>query len=201
MNDPGGILRRTELFSGLDAKALNELASRLFERRFRRGETLFHEGDDGDALYVIVDGSVAIVVTSESGKRAVLTTLREQDVLGEIALLDGGPRSATAEAVEDTTTLVLARKAFLRAIQDHPPMVEQLFRGFGRKVRRLTEQASDFVFLDTKGRIAKVLVRLAEIDGDISGGFPAEVRITQARLAEMVGGSRQTVSDILHGFR
>ena len=159
---------------------------------------LFHQGDPADSLYVLVDGAVAVVVTSENGDRMVLTTLAPPDVLGEIALLDGGARSASAEAVDETATLVLSRAAFLQLLRDHPPFAEQLLRSLGGLVRRLSEQASDFVFLDLPGRVAKAVLRLAEDAG--LDGAPVEVTVTQQRLAEMVGGSRQSVNQILHAF-
>ncbi len=188
------LLRSTELFSGLDDAAAAELASRLVPRSYRRGQPLFHQGDPGDGLFVLVDGAVAITIASAEGDRMVLARLQPPDVLGEIALLDGGPRSAAAEALEPTSVLVLSRTAFLD-LMAQPPFVEQLLRSLGGLVRRLSEQASDFVFLDLPGRLAKVLLRLAA-----DGGSPPEVTATQGRLAEMVGGSRQSVNQILQDF-
>lgn len=192
------LLRETEVFSRVDETTAAELAQRMVRRTFRRGEVLFHQGDPADSLYVLVDGTVAVVVTNENGDRMVLTTLAPPDVLGEIALLDGGTRSASAEAVEDTAALVLSRAAFLQLLRDHPPFTEQLLRSLGGLVRRLSEQASDFVFLDLPGRVAKAVLRLAEDAG--LDGAPVEVTVTQQRLAEMVGGSRQSVNQILHAF-
>ncbi|HEV2888958.1 MAG TPA: Crp/Fnr family transcriptional regulator [Frankiaceae bacterium] len=200
MEDVVALLRDTEVFAGFDLAALGQLAQRMVRRTYRRGEALFHQGDPGDALYVVLEGSVAVVVTSENGDRMVLTTLVPPDVLGEIALLDGGSRSASAEAVEETTALVLSRAAFLELVRDQPSFVEQLLRILGALVRRLSEQASDFVFLDLPGRVAKAIVRLAEDTGGTLDGVPVEVVVTQQRLAEMVGGSRQSVNQILHAF-
>jgi CRP-like cAMP-binding protein len=131
----------------------------------------------------------------------VLTTISPPGMLGEIALLDGGPRSATAEAVEETTVLTLSRTAFLDVLRDNPSLAEPLLRSLGNLVRRLSEQASDFVFLDLPGRVAKVLVRLAEDSGPEVAGVPVEVAVTQGRLAEMAGGSRQSINQILQSFQ
>lgn len=200
MNDAASLLRETELFSGIDAEAAEQLARRTVRKTFRRGQPVFHQGDPGDALYVVADGSVAVVVSNENGDRMVLTTLHPPDVLGELALLDGGRRSASAEAVEETTTLMLARATFLELMKEHPALVDSLLRGLGTLVRRLSEQASDFVFLDLPGRVAKVLLRLAEAEG-AAGNGPVEVAVTQGRLAEMAGGSRQSVNQILQAFQ
>ena len=201
MDDEVRLLRGTEVFATFDPATVAQLAQRMVRRTFRRGEALFHQGDPGDSLYVLVEGSVAVVVSSENGDRMVLTTLVPPDVLGEIALLDGGPRSASAEAVEETVALVLSRAAFQELMREHPPFVDQLLRSLGALVRRLSEQASDFVFLDLPGRVAKALLRLAEdaVRGSLDG-VPVEVNVTQQRLAEMVGGSRQSVNQILHAF-
>jgi CRP-like cAMP-binding protein len=200
VSDAASLLRETELFSGIDPEAAEQLARRTVRKTFRRGQPVFHQGDPGDALYVIADGSVAIVVSNENGDRMVLTTLHPPDVLGELALLDGGRRSASAEAVEETTTLMLARATFLELMKEHPALVDSLLRGLGTLVRRLSEQASDFVFLDLPGRVAKVLLRLAEAEGAPAKG-PVEVAVTQGRLAEMAGGSRQSVNQILQAFQ
>ena len=191
------LLRETALFASIDATAAEQLANRLVRKRYRRGQPLFHQGDPGDALFILVDGSVAVVMSNENGDRMVLTTLHPPDVLGEIALLDGGVRSAGAEAVEETTVLMLSRATFLDLVHEHPPLVDQLLRALGALVRRVSEQASDFVFLDLPGRVAKVLVRLAEDAGPEVEGVPIEIAVTQNRLAEMAGGSRQSVNQIL----
>jgi CRP/FNR family cyclic AMP-dependent transcriptional regulator len=195
------LLRETEWFAGLDDALADQLAKRLVRKTYARGQPLFHQGDPGDALYVLVDGSVSVVISSENGDRMVLTTLHPPDVLGEIALLDGGVRSAGAEAVERTTVLMLSRATFLDLMREHPPLVEHVLRALGALVRRLSEQASDFVFLNLPGRVAKALLRLAEDAGPEVEGVPVEIAVTQGRLAEMAGGSRQSVNEILHSFQ
>ena len=199
MDDIVAVLRETPLFAGLSDDEAGEVARRLVRKAYKRGQPLFHQGDPGDALYVVVEGSVAVVVSSENGDRMVLTTLHAPDVLGEIALLDGGPRSASAEAVEETTALMLSRAAFLDLMREQPALVDQLLRSLGGLVRRLSEQAADFVFLDLGGRVAKVLLRLAE-DATTTPDGPLEVAVTQNALAEMAGGSRQSVNQILQSF-
>ncbi|MCA1823005.1 MAG: Crp/Fnr family transcriptional regulator [Frankia sp.] len=132
----------------------------------------------------------------------VLSTMRPPDVLGEIALLDGGNRSASAEATEATSVLALPRAAFLQLIRSEPKLAEQVLSSLGRLVRKLSEQASDFVFLDLPSRVAKSLCRLADGQRGMPGslapldGVPV-IPITQGRLADMAGGSRQSVNQIL----
>jgi CRP-like cAMP-binding protein len=200
VDDAAKLLRETALFADVDDVAANEVARRLVRRTYRRGQALFHQGDPGDTLYVVVEGTVAVVVVSENGERMVLTTLHPPDVLGEISLLDGGARSAGAEAIEPTVALTLSRTVFLDVLRDQPSMAEPLLRSLGGLVRRLSEQASDFVFLDLPGRVAKVLLRLAD-DTGAEVDAPVAIAVTQGRLAEMAGGSRQSVNQILQAFQ
>lgn len=187
-------LRQVELFAALDNGALTELAAVARPREFQRGELLFVEGDLGDALLILVAGSVSVFRTSADGDRAALTVLEPPEVLGEIALLDGASRSASVEALETTTVLSLSRGEFFGLLRSHPGVLDPLMRQLGTMVRRLTEQAADHVFLDLAGRVAKVLLRLA------GPGSPPAVAITQSRLAEMSGGTRQSVNQVLGGF-
>ena len=187
-------LRQVELFAGLDEQVLAQVAAVARPRAFDCGELLFVEGEVGDALLILVTGSVTIFRTSPEGERAALNVLEPPEVLGEIALLDGAPRSASVEATEPTLVLSLSRAEFFGLLRHQPAVLEPLMRQLGTMVRRLTEQAADHVFLDLAGRVAKVLLRLA------SPGSPPAVAITQSRLAEMSGGTRQSVNQVLGGF-
>jgi CRP-like cAMP-binding protein len=187
-------LRQVELFSAIDDGVLMQIAAVARPRDYDRGELLFVEGEQGDALLVLVTGSVTVFRTSADGERAALTVLEPPEVLGEIALLDGAPRSASVEATEPTTVLALSRAEFFSLLRSQPTVLEPLMRPLGQMVRRLTEQAADHVFLDLAGRVAKSLLRLA------NGGSPPVVAITQSRLAEMSGGTRQSVNQVLGGF-
>src|SRR3954452_19719789 len=120
-------LGRCLLFAGLEERDLASLAREMRSRRFRRGEVLFHMGDPGDALFVVASGAVKISLPSEEGDEAILATVREGDFFGELALLDGAPRSATATALEPTETLVLPRPRFRELIATEPVLRDALF--------------------------------------------------------------------------
>ncbi len=191
-------LASVELFAGLGDAVVDALAGVAVPRRFGKGALLFSEGDPGGSLLVVTEGAICIFRSSLSGERAVLTVLRPLDVLGEMALLDGAPRSASAEAIAPTTVLALRRESFLNLLHSQPSLVEPLVRHLGAMIRRLSEQTADHVFLDLGGRVAKALLRLAE-------GAPQResrqiVTLSQGRLAEMVGGSRQSVNQVLGGL-
>ncbi len=199
--DRSALLARTQLFKDVREEALLHLAERAQERTFRKGEFLFHAGDEGDWLYVLMEGSVKVLVTSEEGEDMVLSTLHPPEVLGELSLMDGGPRSASIEALETTRTLLLPRRDFLALLHDEPTFLESVLMHLGRLIRKLTEQTSDFVFLDLFGRVAKLLMALADERGEQTGDdIVLDLPLTQSDIAHMVGGSRQTVNQILKSF-
>jgi CRP-like cAMP-binding protein len=131
----------------------------------------------------------------------VLATLQAGDIFGEIALIDGGTRSASAESLGQSTLLSLTRSVFLDLVHENPRLTDALLESLGGFVRRLTEHSADLVFLDLPGRLAKYLLGLVQEKGG-SEGEPVELELelTQTELAAMVGGSRQSVNQILHSF-
>jgi CRP/FNR family cyclic AMP-dependent transcriptional regulator len=196
-------LNACRLFTGLDARAMELVANALRVRRFRRGEVIFHAGDPGDSLFIVAGGAVKITVTAEDGAEpAILTTIGPGGFFGELALLDGAPRSATAAAVDAVETLVLRRDAFDRLVDDEVALRRALLAALAAEIRRLTAQVEDLHFLDLPGRLARHLLR--EIDGDGDRPPPGEARLpwpyTQGELASMIGGSRQSVNRLLADF-
>jgi CRP-like cAMP-binding protein len=135
----------------------------------------------------------------------VLVTLREPDVFGELAIMDGGPRSASAEALSAIHLVVLGRSIFYAVLDGNMPLIESVMKAIGKQLRRISEQAADFMFLDLHGRVAKLLLRFMQQDALVtSTGRPDSVELdlhlTQSELASMVGGSRQSISLILHAL-
>src|SRR5687768_10844564 len=185
-------LRRCRLFALVDAHSLAVCAARLRVRRYRRNETIFHQGDPGDSLYIVESGSVKIVLPSpsspEGDEGAIIATLGRGEFFGELALLDGAPHSATAIAIEPTQTLVLHRSQFDQLIEAEPALRRALFAGLAAELRRLTNHVEDLYFLDLPGRLASSLVRRArpqEPDGDRA--VRLEWPFTPAELASTVG--------------
>jgi CRP/FNR family transcriptional regulator, cyclic AMP receptor protein len=195
------LLAKTKLFAHLDSDGLRQLAERSIMRRYRRGEVVFREGDPGNWLFVVASGRMKVVVSSAEGDEMVLAALSPPDTFGELALVDGGVRSATVEAVQASALLVLTRGAFLDVLHVRPALVEGLLESLGGLIRRLTDQTSDLVFLDLPGRVAKLLLGLAA-EGDLQPATEhvIDVSFTQAEIANMVGGSRQSVNHILRTF-
>lgn len=195
------LLGKTHIFAALDPEELVTLARASIRRTYTRGESIFHQGDPGEALFVVAEGIVKIVLLSEDGDEMVLATLASGDTFGELALIDGGPRSASARAVQPTTVFALPREAFLRAVNQYPPLLESLHQALGTLLRALLAQASDLVFMDLAGRVAKLLMAMADREGKVQDhGITLDLHLSQSGLAGMVGGSRPSVNQILKSF-
>jgi CRP/FNR family cyclic AMP-dependent transcriptional regulator len=191
-------LARCPLFENANRDMLQSLANRLRRRRFRRNEVIFHQGDSGDSLHVVASGAVKILLPSAEGEEAIIATLRPGDFFGELALLDGSTRSATAAALEASETLVLPRPVLMDLLGTVPGLGDALLVGLARELRRLTSQVEELHFLDLAGRLAMRLTRLAqEAQPDASGKISLDWPYTQSDLAAMIGGTRQSVNRLL----
>ena len=209
------LLAQVPLFAALTAEELAGLAALLSRRRYAKGEVIFHQGDAGTALYIVEEGGVKIVLGSEEGKEVILALLGRGDFFGELALLDGEPRSADAVARDATQLLALRRDDFLRFVLDKPRVAASLLAVLSRRLRRTDQLVHDAAFLDVRGRLARVLLELAEAQGRpepagvaAGGTFPVgaaaatvvlAARLTQGELAEMVGATRESINKWL-GF-
>lgn len=194
-------LRRCRLFRGLDAKTIADLVSSLAHRRYKRGEVIFHAGDPGDALHIVAGGSVKIVLVSPQGEEAIVATLKPGDFFGELTLIDGAPRSATAVAVGPTETLLLARTHFRELIEANPVLRDTLEVSLAAEVRRMNDHVEELHFLDLSGRLAARLVRLAEEEAPgATGSVDLPFGYSQGDLAAMIGGARQSVNRVLRSL-
>lgn len=199
-SEKAAILAATEIFGGLDGASLHDLAGVSAQRSYGRGQFLWYQGDPGDRLVVVASGLVKVTLTSESGEEVLLVTLGEHQTLGELAILDGSPRSASVVAVRPTTVLTLPRSAVLAQMAMHPGVLDAILRSLGRLVRRLTEQTGDLVFLDLAGRLAKVLLQLAESHSPDGSGTVVDAGLSQSDIAAMVGATRPAVNRVLQTF-
>jgi CRP/FNR family transcriptional regulator, cyclic AMP receptor protein len=199
-------LHSCALFEDLDDSTLALVADAMRGRRFRRGETVFHVDDPGDALFVVTGGEIKIVLPSdESAEPVILTTVGRGGFFGELALLDGRPRSASAIAVRAAETLVLRRETFDRLVDAEPALRRAMFAALAGEIRRLTGHVEDLHFLDLPGRLARHLLRMGvDVDGGGMGSATGPIRLawpyTQSELAGMIGGSRQSVNRLLADF-
>jgi CRP/FNR family cyclic AMP-dependent transcriptional regulator len=194
-------LRRSPLFGQLGDDALTDVATRMTRRRYHKGEVIFHEGDPGDALHLVLNGRIKIGRLSAGGDESIVTSIGPGEIFGELVLLDGAPRSATATALEATETLALGRQAFASLVDAGQSFRWALLGGIAQHHRRLTDQLAEAHFLDLAGRLARQLVRLA---GEAAPGQERDVRLgrlyTQSELAAMIGGTRPRVNRLVGEF-
>jgi CRP/FNR family cyclic AMP-dependent transcriptional regulator len=194
-------LRQCALFAHVDAPTLQTVARGLRRRRFRRNEVIFHQGDTGDSLHIVASGALKIVLPSAEGDEAIIATLRPGDFFGELALLDGAPRSATATSIEASETFMLPRAAFLELVASDEGLRDALLAGLAGELRRLTGHVEELHFLDLAGRLAMRLTRLArDADPRARGEVKLDWPYTQSDLASMIGGTRQSVNKLLSGL-
>ncbi len=193
------VLSAVPLFRGLSGESISTVARTGRTIGYRRGQTICHQGDQGDSLYVVIDGLVEVTFTTERGDEIVLNTMGTTGVFGELAVLDGSQRSASVVALEATSGFMLARTVLLELARKHPSLVDEFLRMLGQLVRRLTEQAGDLASLDLTGRLAKLLLELAGKHGQ-SGGLVLDHGLTQSDLAAMIGASRPAVNRALQSL-
>jgi CRP/FNR family transcriptional regulator/CRP/FNR family cyclic AMP-dependent transcriptional regulator len=196
------VLRKVSLLAGLSERELNSLAECLVRRTFARGVIIFHEGSPGRTLYIIESGKVRIFVLSESGREISLNLYGPGDVFGELALLDGLPRSAGAVVVERTTVLTLHRDDFLWHLTEYPGIARSIIEVLSARLRYTTVHAESLAFLDVYGRVAGKLLELAERYGVERGeAIEIDLQLTQTELASWVAATREHVNKVLGAFR
>ncbi|MFQ5398959.1 MAG: Crp/Fnr family transcriptional regulator [Anaerolineae bacterium] len=195
-------LRQVPFFAKLNPDDADDLAEQMVMRRFGAGQIVFHHGDPGGLLYIIVTGKVKISHTTPEGNEALLAILGEGDFFGELALLDDSPRSATAEALEPTAALTLHREEFIRYIGRNPAFALNVLHTLAQRIRRLNSQISDIFFLDLPARLARILLDLADQYGrETEEGILVELPLTQTDLSEMIGATRVSINKSLGRFR
>lgn len=195
-------LQGVPFFTQLPEEEIIALAVLLVMRRFNQGQVIFHHGDPGGLLYIISRGKVKISHSTQDGQEALLAILGAGDFFGELALLDDSPRSATAEALDNTETLTLHREDFRHYLSSNPDFAMHVLQTMAKHIRRLNSQLSDIFFLDLAGRLARTLLRLADEHGKVVNDCTMiDLSLTQTDLAEMTGATRVSINKTLGRFR
>jgi CRP-like cAMP-binding protein len=194
-------LGKVPLFAGLSEEDLTTLAGVLRRRRYTRGDSIFHQGDPGNSLFIIESGEVRVGLSSLEGREITLALLKAGDFFGELTLLDGEPRSADAVAKETTQALVLQRDDFVRFLQARPRAAVNLLAVMSRRLRHADQMVQDVAFLDVPTRLARTLVELADSNGQPGeDGVMIGSRLTQGELADMIGATRESTNKWLRSF-
>lgn len=195
------ILAEAGIFDGVDPAIAATLISQLRRVNFPRGATIFLEGTQGDTAYIISSGKVKVGSRAADGRENLLALLGPADLLGELAVFDPSGRTSTATAVTNVAAVALERAALRACMAESPALGEQLLRSLTRRLRQTTDALSDLIFCNVPARLAKQLLALARRFGTPYGDV---VRVnhdlTQEELAQLVGGSRESVNRALSEF-
>lgn len=194
------VLKANRLFRDLPDAALDKLATLSVRRSVRQGTRIFSQGDPGDSLLGVIAGQVRISATTPGGKVVFLNIMEPGDSFGEIAVLDGEARTASAEALGDTELFVVRRADLLALIEREPKLAAHLIALLCKRLRWTSELIEEAAFLSVQGRLARRLLRLADEHGS-AGADGVTLRISQADLAGFMSVSRQIVNQYLQDWR
>src|SRR5262245_470296 len=196
--DKLSLLRSHPLFRDLPPGVIEHLGSYMKTRRAARGTTIFAKGDPGSGLMGVLAGAVKVSVASADGKDIVLNVFREGDIFGEIALLDGRPRTADATAMSDCELIVIERRDFVPFLSSQPDVMLKFIEILCSRLRRTSEQVQDITFLNLPTRLAKTLLQLT---GGVQGSAtPSKAAITQREISQMIGMSRESTNKQLRAW-
>lgn len=190
-------LATVPLFKSLDSTELARFADVVREKSYPKGSVILFEDDPGDALFVVRDGRVKVVLVAEDGREVILGILGVGEHFGELSLIDDQPRSAHVIAMEESILLVLRREDFRRRVEASPSIAWSLLAELSRRLRRADGKIGSLVLLDVPGRIARMLLDSAEE----SGSPVIEKPLTHQTIAHVIGASRETVSRAMRVFQ
>jgi CRP-like cAMP-binding protein len=194
------ILERNRLFRGLSAATIQQIAALAIRRPYEPDALVFSQGDPGDSLYGVVTGKVRISASTREGKEMFLNIMEPGDTFGEIALLDGNPRTATATTTATCELMIIPRAQFLALLQREPTVAIHLLQLLCQRIRWTSGQAEDSALLTVPNRLARRLLSLARLHGQQS---PKGVQliISQEEMGRFLGISRQAVNQYLQEWR
>jgi CRP/FNR family transcriptional regulator, cyclic AMP receptor protein len=195
-------LRKVSLFSELKEDELRQIAGVVREQHYRKNVTIFHINDPGNALFILKSGMVKITIEDQSGREIILRILYPTEFFGEMALIDGMPRSATVTTQEPSDALIIYREQFISLIEKSPKILLDMAAVLSRRLRKVNELIRSLAFYDVYGKVARVLLNLAAERGRTTGhGTVIDLRLTQQELAELAGMSRETMTRTLRDFQ
>jgi CRP-like cAMP-binding protein len=189
------LLAKGSLFSKLSEHQLDALVQVSRVQKLRARQELFHKGDPGSQVYLIVRGRLKVITTSAQGEDVVFNIMGPGEVFGELALLAGGRRTATITAIDDSELLVLDRREFLPFLKTDPEAAIKLLEVLAERLLRIGELVEDTTFLNLPARLAKKLLSLSRAYGvATSGGTRIDLKLSQAELGDLVATTRESIN-------
>jgi CRP/FNR family transcriptional regulator, cyclic AMP receptor protein len=186
-------------FKDLPKAAIDQIAQHAVVQRVRKGAILFRKGDSGSALFIVAEGAIRIVSPSGTDRDVALNVMIPGDLFGEVAMLDGGERTADGIAAEPCTLLRLERRDLMPLLRSHPDLAVRFIEVLCSRLRQTSERVEDAASLELPQRLAKTLLFLRDRSG--SGGKDGEIRMTQFQLSEMIGASRESTNKQLREWQ
>lgn len=193
------LLRETELFSGLSEPLLRSVAGECTTNAYPAGTILFRENEMGTVLYFVVSGAIKIYTSNANGESKILSIITKGESFGELSLLDGKPRSATAQVLEDTKLLSLSAKKFNQLLRNNPEISLGIIRQLSERLRETNQQVHDLTYLNNKQRVMKNLLQLASTHGSRSAKtIHIRLSLNYDELAQMAGVSKTALFQVFH---
>jgi CRP/FNR family transcriptional regulator/CRP/FNR family cyclic AMP-dependent transcriptional regulator len=196
------ILQSLPLFNGLDNETLRQLAKNSRLREFHADQVICYQGDPGSTCHFVIQGKVRVFLVGEDGRELSVRILVPGEIFGEMALLEGLPRSANVEALENTQTLEIAHDVLLDCLRKSPVLALNLLQDLSARLRSSTVDAEELALLTVDERLTRQLHKLAEWSGvPVTDGVRIMVPMTQQELAALIGTSRESVNRALVRLR
>ena len=196
-SDRLALLRNHPLFRDLPPPVIEHLGSYMKRRSVPRGTLIFSKGDPGSGLMGVLSGTIKISVASADGRDVVLNIIHEGEIFGEIALLDGHPRTADATAMSDCELIVIERRDFIPFLRSQPDVTLKFLEILCARLRWTSAQVEDVTFLNLPTRLAKALLRLSARESSAATG---KVAITQREISQIIGRSRESTNKQLRAW-
>ena len=189
------LLASSQLFRNISPSDLENLAKYSKLKTYKNREIVCRRGDFGTQMFLIASGRVTLHTDSDEGKELGFGFLNRGDVFGEIALLDGGVRTATVKAIESTSLLVIEKRDFLPFLEKNPKVAIQLLSTMARRLRTTDEHFEDIFFRNLPGRLAKKFIGLAEDYGnETDNGIEIDLKLSQGEIGKLTGATRESIN-------
>jgi len=197
-NSKLSVLRKHPIFADLEPEAFDQLCRYAKHTTLKRGAALFAKGDPGLSLYAVISGSVKMSISSADGRNAILNIIGPGEIFGEMALLDGGARSADAIANSNCELFVIDRREFIPFVKSQPALAMKFIELLCERLRRTSDQVEQIILQNLPGRLASALLRLSEKHKFAPQG--RTIAITQQEISEMVGMTRESINKQLRAW-
>ncbi|MCR8629610.1 Crp/Fnr family transcriptional regulator [Paenibacillus radicis (ex Xue et al. 2023)] len=195
-------LSKVPLFINLNSSQLTSISNICSKKSFRSGTILFNEKELGSVFYIVFNGSVKIYNTSTTGEEKILSLFKSGDSFGELSLIDGKPRSASAQTLEDSVLIALDAKHFLELLKNNFDISLCIMRELCNRLRDTNQHVYDLTFLDARTRVIKSLIKLANKNGTRNGNvITIKMMLNYDEVSQMAGVQKPILMQVMRDFQ